>query len=236
MTIETIPGQYPDSIHQRFVDHTGKSHIQIQCAFGAYRSWYLCIIIAVLGGIAFNALIWWNPYYQFGPLAKVVSALGALGLIFVAWHFYAPCKEDEVVYNDYHQIRKVLLQIEGFSTFQIEGLMEEYSQTDSKGIRDARGQTHLSNGIHKLLVRYAFRTMAHEGRDKKRYEYWRTKFAQAFRVAVMLRLIPYWYETVELQQGSAWAFYLNSKTVGAGHVPEMDWGIIEQAVRAQTSA
>jgi hypothetical protein len=236
MTIETIPGQYPDPIHQRFINHTRKTHIQIQCAFGAYRSWYLCIIIAVLGGIAFNTMLWWNPYYQFGPLAKVVSALGALGLIFVAWHFYAPCKEDELVHKDYSRVRKVLLQIEGFSTFQIEGLMEEYYQADSNGVRDARGQTHLSKGIHELLVRYAFRAMAHEGRDKKRH-YWRTKFAQAFRVAVMLRLIPYWYETVVLQQSSnAWAFYFDSKTVGEGHIPKMDWGIIEQAIHAQTSA
>jgi hypothetical protein len=79
--------------------------------------------------------------------------------------------------------------------------------------------------------------MAEEGRDKKRHEHWRAKFAQTFRVAVMLRLIPHWYETVELQQSSnAWAFYLNSKTVGEGRVPEMDWDIIDRAVKAQHGA
>jgi hypothetical protein len=52
----------------------------------------------------------------------------------------------------------------------------------------------------------------------------------------MLRLIPHWYEIEMLQQSAnTKSHYFDPKTVGEGHAPQMDWGIVAKADNTQTS-
>ncbi len=220
-----IPGQYPDGIHRRFINYTGQDHSQIQYTCDVHRRWHLSILIWLLASLLINLYVWFNPYHEFGWFIKVIAASWSIGWIFVI-RYLSPRHKDQVTYLDYRQIGKTLKEIRGLSKIELKNQMEQYCLPTTGKIVDARSQVVLSKGIHELLIAYAFQSMTYVGRNEKKAEYWRAKFAQTYRVAVILRLIPHWYLGNDQEQNSrGWRYYFNPETVDGGTVPEMNWSV-----------
>jgi hypothetical protein len=124
MTIEQVPGQYPDPIHQRFINYSGKSHTQILCAFVAHRSWCISTLIGVIGAVIINAVLF-HPSIVWTPHLQILSVIGAIGLVYITWSVSAPSDSDREIREDYLQIRKTLKEI-GFNSVKLDLLMGEY--------------------------------------------------------------------------------------------------------------
>lgn len=227
-----FPGQYPDSIHQRFIAHTGTTHAQIVGAFNSYFRWWGALFGAVVSAILIN---WWIFAYRDDLEAKYISAVLTMFTLLLVWHRYQPDGGTIDIVRDYRRVGKVMMSwLKGVGMKP--ELLEERTlayclhslRPPHSGIQDARMHWQLSEWINTLLTTYAFRTMAHEESDKRLAEYWRKRFAQTFRVAIMLRLIPEWYTACLEPQSSKthkdlWKRYFDPKVTGQGHVPTMNW-------------
>lgn len=231
MLIQKVIGQYPDEIHQRYLIQTGTTHAQLVGAYTAIKAQALSAVKVMVVGIILIALLW-----SHGWVMRISGITATIGFTIAVLCKKKLSDNDIKRISDYVNIGVVLqwLVEVGINRREIRKLMTEYRLTSAdNGTLDAREMVALSSGINMLLTKYAFRTMAHEESDKRQAEYWRKRFAQTFRVAIMLRLIPEWYTVYQEPQSpkthrDLWRRYFDPRVTGQGHVPTMDWGSVQK--------